>query len=43
MAKNSKENAPEVVRKPKGKKAKNAIYDLWITNLFIQIWEVLND
>ena len=27
----------------KSKKAKNAIYDLWITNLFIQIWEVLND
>lgn len=27
----------------KGSKAKNAIYDLWITNLFIEIWEVLND
>jgi len=26
----------------KGKKAKNAIYDLWITNLFIEMWEVLN-
>ena len=27
---------------PFGKKAKNAIYDLWITNLFIEMWEVLN-
>ncbi len=26
----------------KSKKAKNAIYDLWITNLFIEMWEVLN-
>ncbi len=26
----------------KGKKAKTAIYDLWITNLFIEMWEVLN-
>ncbi|MBQ2941795.1 MAG: hypothetical protein IJD97_06135 [Clostridia bacterium] len=26
----------------KSKKSKNAIYDLWITNLFIEMWEVLN-
>ncbi|MBR6719472.1 MAG: hypothetical protein IKL74_01015 [Clostridia bacterium] len=26
----------------KGKKSKNAIYDLWITNLFIEMWEVIN-
>lgn len=26
----------------KTKKSKNAIYDLWITNLFIEMWEVLN-
>jgi hypothetical protein len=34
--------ALSLLTEAKGKKAKNAIYDLWITNLFIEMWEVLN-
>lgn len=34
--------ALSLLSESKGKKAKNAIYDLWITNLFIEMWEVLN-
>ncbi len=42
VSKKGAAEAPFLLSEAKSKKAKNAIYDLWITNLFIEMWEVLN-
>ncbi|MDO5477949.1 MAG: hypothetical protein Q4G23_02165 [Clostridia bacterium] len=42
ISKKGAANALFLLSEAKSKKSKNAIYDLWITNLFIEMWEVLN-